>query len=215
MKRDYDPCFLLRQNSRCGLKPPLSKAYKAGLADVGFWETGRTPEAPEHQAPHPEGAFGALGLSTLSPPHTIWHVERSPNTSRHLKSKVFLSQRRVRFPALLLGSCPALAGGCPGRGVSTECTSRQAQAWARRNQQAVRDSGGRSWDQRRSGFQPLPPIQFFFQHLCSIKYTNSPKTRDQNPCLCIPVTQYPTLISSCTWMEVSLSTTFHVKLTVC
>lgn len=158
-----------------------------------FWGTGRTPEAPEHPVSHSKGVFGELWASTLSSLCTIEHLKRSSKTSRHLKFEVFLSQRGFKFIAVPLWSCQAPAGGgawerkgregkagrehllpSPGLGTQTPASSR-----------AVRDAKGHSWDQRRSGFQPLLPVLFFFQHLCNVKYTDSPKTRDQSPCLCI------------------------------
>lgn len=95
---------------------PWARPMRQAWLTWVFWGRGRTPEAPERQAPHSRGAFGKLQSPTSSPPHTIGHLERSSRTSRHLKFEVFLSQRGLKFISLLLWSCQAPAGGVPGKG---------------------------------------------------------------------------------------------------
>ena len=137
LKKDYDPCFLLGQNSHCGLKLPLSKAYEADLADVSFLGNGQDPRGTWMPGiPLRGGIWGPPVIHLVSPTYNraSWKVIQNFQTP-NIWGVSFPEGIQIHTP-ISLELPGARRRWCLGREGNAGCTSCRARAWACRRPQA-------------------------------------------------------------------------------
>lgn len=196
-----------------GWRFPQARPMRQTWLTWVFWGTGRTTEANECWVCPWGGVWGApiIHCASFTESQASCKVIGNFQTPN---AEVLLFQQGFKFVPSLCGELPGASRWVLGQARQgtplTQLGSACGHCWQWGLLEAAPGSS------REKDFHiSMLPTAFFFQHLCKTNTETGlrPGIRTH---LSILAAGYPTLISSCAFcMEVSLSITFQVKLTIC